>query len=95
MFNSLQIKIMGMIESKKKNKVKKDVMSEYQSEAHPEVEGYSSAAATPGKKNPGIMVGSAAEDKLTELEKKNQELMMQLEAARRANSSKAACCTIF
>ena len=92
MYNSLQIKIMGMIESKKKNKVKKQdaYNSEYQSEAPEDAEIASAggaAAQSPIKRGNTIVKGQAAADeRLTELEKRNEELMLQLEAARRANS---------
>ena len=102
--HSLQVKVMGMIESKKKKAKKQDAYaSEYQSEAQDEViENMSAAevaaaekAGTVIKRGNTIVKNPAMNDRLSELEKKNEELLMQLEAARRANTNKASCCTIF
>ena len=48
-----------------------------------------SGAQTPGglkRGNTIVKNQAAASERMTELEKKNEELMLQLEAARRANS---------
>ena len=104
MYNTLTIKVLGMIESKKKKKPKAEAYaSDYQSdasqskhgEANDAVMSVTSAAgesSTPGIKNSKTI---RADPRLSELENKNAELMRQLEEAKKLGGKQAACCTIF